>query len=87
MEPALELAVELPLEIAENLKQALTSAFYESQARDLIDGYRQLTPNPKWSPMTRQLQSQIEILQSWIDVAKAEAAEEEVSDDEDGDAE
>lgn len=83
MEP--DQTIELPLEIAEGVKQALTSALYFSQATDLLDGYRQLQPNVKLSPMTKQIQTQIELLQSWIDLATTE--DEEVSEDEDGDAE
>jgi hypothetical protein len=81
----LEQSVELPLDIAEALVQALRAALYHSQASDLIDSYRALKANPTFSPMTKQLQTQIDLLQSWIDLSQTK--DEEVSDDESGEPE
>jgi hypothetical protein len=76
--------VVISAEFAEQLKDTLTTLYYYSTANDLQEGYRKMQTEHKTSVMTARLKSNLEMLQSMIDLAEAT---EEVSDEHSDDGE
>lgn len=63
--------VVISAEFAEQLKDTLTTLYYYSTANDLQEGYRKMQTEHKKSVMTTRLNSNLEMLQSMIDLAEA----------------
>lgn len=64
--------VPVSLHDLEHLHSILTSVFGSCQVHDLGTSYRRLTNRHEWSPITRAVETQKDIVKSYIDKAYEE---------------
>jgi hypothetical protein len=64
--------VAIPVSLLEEMLETATTAQYHNQTIDLAESYRKQQGTPKWSKLTTKLTYQVELLQSFIEIANTE---------------